>query len=166
MLGKVSFSKVDFSGLPKSSSTVRCGGDQAGGCPSRQTVGLPFRGSGSNGTESSMQQKPKAGWLSPSRVVYSGIGWGAVLRTKPVSGRVAPIKAVQTSGAASPEQSFMAAAANGWDGWIPAVPARPPAQPVRATRGAVMASAAGPLAPYGQCQNFRVDTPTRRPGRT
>ena len=29
----------------------------------------------------------------------------------------APIKAVQTSGTVSPEQSFMAAAANGWDGW-------------------------------------------------
>jgi hypothetical protein len=43
----------------------------------------------------------------------------------------APIKAVQTSGTVSPEQSFMAAAANGWDGWIPAVPARlTPAQPV------------------------------------
>jgi hypothetical protein len=57
----------------------------------------PFRGSGSNGTESSMQQRPKAGWLSPSRVVYSGVGWGAVLRTKPVSDRGA-LKAVQTSG--------------------------------------------------------------------
>jgi hypothetical protein len=72
---KVSFSKVDFSGLPKSSSTVRRGGDLAGGCPSRQTVGLPFRGSGTNGTESLMRQEPKAGWFSPSRVDYSATGW-------------------------------------------------------------------------------------------
>jgi hypothetical protein len=78
----VSFSKVDFSGLPKSSSTIRGGGDQTGGCPSRQTVGLPFRGSGSNGTEKSMRQKPKAGWLSPSRVVDSGIGWKAAIRVR------------------------------------------------------------------------------------
>jgi hypothetical protein len=49
----------------------------------------------------------------------------------PGRGCFAPIKAVQASGAVSPEQSFMAAAANGWDGWIPAVPARlTPAQPV------------------------------------
>jgi hypothetical protein len=36
---------------------------------------VPFRGSGSNGTESAIQQKPKAGWFSPSRVGYSRSGW-------------------------------------------------------------------------------------------
>jgi hypothetical protein len=38
-------------------------------------------------------------------------------RLEPPNDRFAPIKAVQTSGTVSPEQSLMAAAANGWDGW-------------------------------------------------
>ena len=42
-------------------------------------------------------------------------------RFREVTVSVAPIKAVQTSGALSPEQPFMAAAANGWDGWIAAI---------------------------------------------
>ena len=33
------------------------------------------------------------------------------------AGGFAPIVAVQTGGPVSPEQSFMGAAANGWDGW-------------------------------------------------
>jgi hypothetical protein len=33
-------------------------------------------------------------------------------------GGFAPITVVQTSATVSPEQSFMGAAANGWDGWL------------------------------------------------
>jgi len=60
--------------LPKSSSTVRRSRDQAGGCARPADGGPSFRGSGSNGTESAIQQKPKAGWFSPSRIGYSRRG--------------------------------------------------------------------------------------------
>jgi hypothetical protein len=62
------FAKVLFNGplRPRSGRWLR---------PSGRRWPLPLRGSGSNGAESSIQQKPKAGWFSPSRVDYSGIGW-------------------------------------------------------------------------------------------
>jgi hypothetical protein len=48
---------------------------------------------------------PEADYLPSAKPSRSCGGWGA------------PIMAVQTGGSVSPEQSFMAAAANGWVGW-------------------------------------------------
>ena len=65
---KVSFSKVDFSGLPKSSSTVRRGRDQAGGC-ARPAVGGPFLFEGPIATERKVRfsRSPRlGGFLRPA----------------------------------------------------------------------------------------------------
>jgi hypothetical protein len=64
----VSFSKVDFSGLPKSSSTVRCGRDQAGGC-ARPADGGPFLFEGPVATEPKVRfsRSPRlGGFLHPA----------------------------------------------------------------------------------------------------
>src|SRR5450631_849978 len=64
----MSFSKVDFSGLPKSSSTVRRGRDQAGGRP-RPADGGPFLFEGPVATEPKVRfsRTPRlGGFLRPA----------------------------------------------------------------------------------------------------
>jgi hypothetical protein len=65
---RVSFSKVDFRGLPKSSATVRRGRDQAGGC-ARPADGGPFLFEGPVATEPKVRfgRSPRlGGFLRPA----------------------------------------------------------------------------------------------------
>ena len=58
----MSFAKVDFSGLPKSSSTVRRGRDQAGGC-ARPADGRPFLFEGPVAIEPKVRFSRSQGWV-------------------------------------------------------------------------------------------------------
>jgi hypothetical protein len=90
--GMLSFSKVDFSGLPKSSSTVRRGRDQAGGCACPADGG-PFLFEGPVATEPKVRfsRSPRLGGFLRPASITAELGENRTYEEQSADGCIAPI---------------------------------------------------------------------------